>query len=131
LVRSIDWLFIAVFSLMFVVPWGIWVTGLDPRFWSMLLGAAAFFGLMVQLVSTFPDTTAATRAALALLAVILLFGAIGQYDLAGKHAPLSNVAYVVIGHRVGCIILACYWRRWLYTTRSPLLKPLPAVPPAS
>lgn len=120
--RLLDWHVLAALSLIFLVPWVIHLTDIDPRLTSALLGSVAFFGLMFRLISTYPDTNAATKVTLALLIATLALGAIGQYDLSGKDAPLSNVAFPIIGHRVGCIILACYWGRWLQTKRSPLLR---------
>lgn len=109
----VDWAYVGVFSLVVLIPLGCWVIEFDPRVVSAVIGFVAFSWLALRLVGTYDDTPSLARAAVFLIMVSLFLGAIGQLQLASAHSVQSVVAYPVLGQRVGCLLLAAYWHKFL------------------
>lgn len=123
--QRLNWSYLASLTAVVVVPVLVWVTGMDPKLAAALAGTAATALLAYRLVETYPVTEAASRASIAVVIVLLVLSAVGQFQLASSHPEVTTVvAYPNIGARVACVLLGIYWPYLLGSgKRSPLLRP--------
>lgn len=93
----------------------------DPRRLGAITGAIALGGVLYRGVSTWSETPTLVHVLWICVAVFLLFGAIGQYQLADK-APLTIVSWPSLALRCAIIIVVIHWPRWVDRHRSPFVR---------
>lgn len=107
-----NWSFIATLGSCALVVWIAYLIPVDPRILSAALATVSFVLLSFQFAYRYHQTPAIARAAVLIILISLLLGAIGQTDLIGR-APLSVVAYPLIGQRWACLLLGVFYRHLL------------------
>jgi uncharacterized membrane protein len=109
----VNWRFLGFLSLAIWVPLATWILDIDPRLVGSGLGFAAFMACTWQFIVHYRDSPAVARAALVLILLSLLLGAIAQVQLVRSHVDATVVTYLIIGHRVLCLLLALRWEKLL------------------
>jgi hypothetical protein len=98
--------------------------GADLRRMSNALGVATFALLLWRLISTWTQLTVLEHALGALLATSPLVAAAASFYLlhASPDLPANPILWVVVLHRVACLVLVAFWTQWLGRRRSPFRR---------
>lgn len=94
------------------------------RLVTALLGAAAAGLLLWRLLGCWLDTTVLVHVLGVLLVASVLLGAVANYVNARNDAPDNGVVWLILLHRLACIVVAVMWPHWLNRTDPPYRRPI-------
>lgn len=95
--------------------------GADLRRFNAALGVAVFGLILWRLVSTWDQLTVLEHALSLLLATSPLVASAAQFYLSQQPGtlPENPLLWIVVAHRVCCLILVLFWTRWIGRRHSP------------
>ena len=98
-----------------------YVAGVDPRGLSAALGSAALGGILYRLITTWTTTPVLVHVLAIGVCWLLLWSAVGQYQLLDK-APLTAATWPGVVGRLALIVVAIHWPAWVDRKGSPFRK---------
>lgn len=96
------------------------------RLVTALVGALACGLLLWRLLATWLDTTVLVHVLGGLLVVSVLLGAVASSLNNANGAPANPVLWLILLHRLLCILVAVMWPVWCDRKRPPYRRPLTA-----
>lgn len=104
--------------------------GVDGRLVSTLTGAAALYGIVFRLVTTWSEVPVLVHVLSLVIVGFLILGALAQLQLGGflpgpfqrGKVPLSIAVWPGVGLRVAIIVIALFWPRWVDRRESPFRR---------
>lgn len=94
------------------------------RMLTAMVGVLAAGLLTWRLLACWLDTTVLVHVLGGLLIASVVIGAVATSVNAHNSAPANPTLWLLLAHRLACVVVAVMWPRWLNRTTAPYRRPL-------